>query len=247
MAPWSSITGVTGLFNAMIAPLADNFHLSGVLWYQGESNTGHAHNYAELLTSMIADWRQHLGASLPFIVVQLPEFGQLPSIPSDSGWARVRDAQQRVAKADALTGLAVTIGSADPSDLHPPNKRIVGARAAMVAVGLLRGNNVVTDGIVPSRVLLNDGEVTIQFSEEAWPLFVSGSATPMGFELCDKRRQCRYASARLDQNQIVLDASTIDTPAEVRHAWADAPLVNLHGAQDIPVSSFRLAVEDGSN
>jgi hypothetical protein len=35
----------------------------------------------------------------------------------------------------------------------------------------------------------------------------------------------------------------VENAAEVRHAWADAPLVNLFGG-DLPVSSFRLPVGD---
>jgi len=241
MTPWSSITGVTGLFNAMIAPLSD-FGVGGVLWYQGESNTGRAHDYETLLATMVDDWRERFGKQLPFIVIQLPEFGSLPDGPGDSGWARVRDAQQQVAAADPLTGLVVTVGSADPSDLHPPNKRVVGKRSAAVAHGLLLGGDVVTDGIVPLRAVLMDKEVTVHFADTGMPLFVSGAAAPSSFELCDNHGDCRYVTARLQQNRIMLDASDVAEPAEVRHAWADAPVINLYSAQGLPVSSFRLPI-----
>lgn len=243
MTPWSSITGVTGLFNAMIAPLS-GYGLSGVLWYQGESNTGRAHSYENLLALMISDWRQSLGELLPFIVIQLPEFGPLPGIPTDSGWARIRDAQQRVAAADPLSGLVVTVGSADASDIHPPNKRIIGVRAASVARGLVPGNDEVTDGIVPLRALRMGQEVTVHFVDTGMPLFVSGAATPAAFELCDDLGACHYVEARLEQNRVLLNASDMAEPVEVRHAWANAPIINLHGAEGLPVSSFRLPVEN---
>lgn len=242
MTPWSSITGVTGLYNAMIAPL-DEFALSGVLWYQGESNTDRAKNYETLLTTMIADWRRSLGENLPFIIIQLPEFGTLPDGPGESGWAGIRNAQQRVAIVDPLSGLVVTVGSGDPLDIHPPNKRQVGVLAAAVARGLLPGGDEVVDGIVPLRASLSGSEVTVSFADEGMPLMVSGAANPTAFELCDDQGACRYVSAHLDQNRVVLDSSKLSEPAEVRHAWADVPLINLYSSQGIPVSSFSLPID----
>jgi sialate O-acetylesterase len=51
-----------GLFNAMIAPLTP-YPIRGVIWYQGESNTGpdRAPLYARLFQTMIRDWRRAWG------------------------------------------------------------------------------------------------------------------------------------------------------------------------------------------
>jgi sialate O-acetylesterase len=56
-APWESTGGQTTIYNAMIAPL-EPYTLRGVLWYQGESNTEDAGNYAKLMTAWMADWRK---------------------------------------------------------------------------------------------------------------------------------------------------------------------------------------------
>jgi len=242
MAPWESITGLAGLYNAMIAPLR-GLSLAGAFWYQGESNAGRADSYETLLGAMIADWRADFGPDLPFLVVQLPNFGALPAGPHDSGWAGVRDAMRRVAEADPLTGLVVTLDSADRTDLHPPNKRIVGQRAAAVARGLLDGGAELTDGIVPLRAERRRDEVIIHFADEGQPLRVAGSAGPAGFELCGADG-CRYAAARLDDGRVVLDASAVPGATKVRYAWADAPIVNLFGAEELPLGSFRLAIEN---
>src|SRR5438876_592589 len=47
-APWESVSGLTSIYNAMIAPLLP-YGLRGVLWYQGESNAGEADHYRALL------------------------------------------------------------------------------------------------------------------------------------------------------------------------------------------------------
>lgn len=50
----------------MINPLR-KLSFKGVLWYQGESNTGRPDKYEALLTSMIQDWRDKLeNKDLPF-------------------------------------------------------------------------------------------------------------------------------------------------------------------------------------
>jgi sialate O-acetylesterase len=246
MAPWESITGLTGLYNAMIAPMR-GFGFAGALWYQGESNAGRAHSYEGLLGAMIADWRSELGASIPFLVVQLPNFGALPDEPHESGWALLRDAQQRVAAADPLTGLVVTLDSADRTDLHPPNKRIVAARAVAAARGLLTGSGERVDGILPSGAYREGNRVMVEFDPKGQPLRVVGAAAPAAFELCGPDTGCRYANAVLDDGRIRVDASSVPNATEVRYAWADAPLVNLFGAEDLPVGSFRLKIGNRSD
>ena len=46
-----------GVYNGMIYPLR-NYSIRGVLWYQGESNTGHPYDYKELFETVINDWRK---------------------------------------------------------------------------------------------------------------------------------------------------------------------------------------------
>ena len=66
------------LYNAMIAPLG-KYGLRGVAWYQGEANAGldDARKYQALLAAWMADWRRQFDAPLPFLIVQLANFGKL--------------------------------------------------------------------------------------------------------------------------------------------------------------------------
>jgi sialate O-acetylesterase len=241
LAPWESITGLTTLYNAMIAPLK-GFGLGGAMWYQGESNTGRADQYQGLLQHLAADLRSTFRGDLPFIVVQLPNFGHLPAEPVDSGWARLRDAQQKMAAGDPLTGLVVTLDSADRTDLHPPNKRIVGERAAAVARALRQGSGELADGIVPLAARRHGDRIMVEFASAGGPLRTAGANSPGGFELCDSKGSCAYTSATITVDGVALDARDHPQATEVRYAWADAPLVNLFGATDLPVGSFRIEI-----
>ncbi|HLU06952.1 MAG TPA: sialate O-acetylesterase [Woeseiaceae bacterium] len=241
-APWESIGGLTGLFNAMIAPL-QGMRLTGALWYQGETNAGRPEPYAGLLEAMIEVWRERFG-SLAFLVVQLPTFGSLPSAPSESGWAAIRDAQQRVARADPETGLVVTIDAGDNFDLHPPNKPVVGRRAAAVARAMLFGEEGVVDGFAPSHVRRTGQEVIIELDPAVDALVVIGDSRPVAFELCtDEPPGCEYAEARLEGNRVVLTGPRVSEATRVRHCWADAPICNLYDKSGLPVASFESTIE----
>ena len=65
-------TTISTLYNGMIAPMVP-FALSGVLWYQGESNLlKQDPSYANKITVLINSWRAAWGRDLPFYYVQLP-------------------------------------------------------------------------------------------------------------------------------------------------------------------------------
>ena len=60
LIPWQTMTGYTGMHNAMIAPL-EGLQFKGAVWYQGESNTRRDAEYDEMLAAMIANWRRMFG------------------------------------------------------------------------------------------------------------------------------------------------------------------------------------------
>jgi sialate O-acetylesterase len=239
-APWEPIGGLSGLYNAMIAPLR-GVGLSSVFWYQGESNTGAAGQYRSLLEAMVAGWRGSLGDELPFIVVQLPMFGDMPSAPVESGWARVRDAQWQVARRDPLTGLSVALDAGDPADLHPANKSAVARRAADAAGVIVYGEAGMSDGFFPLEARRTARGVVLEFDPADDVPVVIGDRTPVAFELCGDDG-CRYAAARLDGENIVLGTDAAGWASHVRYCWADASICNLYGRSGLPVGSFELPI-----
>ena len=59
--------GPSNLFNAMISPLIP-LSIKGVIWYQGEFNSGGSgKEYATLFSRMITDWREN-GESVIFLL-----------------------------------------------------------------------------------------------------------------------------------------------------------------------------------
>jgi sialate O-acetylesterase len=122
----------TGLYNGMIAPLL-NCRIAGIIWYQGESDTGNPARYAEKLTALINDWRRHWG-DVPFIQTQIAYY----ALTGGGDWDLLR-AQQKLCLALPKTGLALAYDLGEYNDLHPQNKRDVGERLARIAMRLAYG------------------------------------------------------------------------------------------------------------
>lgn len=240
--PWEPLGGLGVAYNAMIAPIAP-YGFRGALWYQGESNTEDAAHYKTYLTELMADWRSLFGADLPFLVVQLPGFGPVPTdAPQESGWAALREAQRAAAVEDAHAGLAVTIDIGDRYDIHPPNKQEVGRRLARVARHIVYGEPVYPSGPVPLSAKLTKKNIIVDFGDIDKGLVALGAEKPIGFELCSAGGVCRYAEARLNGSHVALARGKGEKPARVRYCWADDPICTLYDSSGLPAGPFDIEV-----
>jgi sialate O-acetylesterase len=241
-APWEAITGLGTLYNGMLAPIG-RYNLRAALWYQGETNAGEPETYEALLTGMMADWRERFGAGLPFLIVQLPNFGARASGPTESGWARLRDAQRRAVTADAHAGLAVTIDLGDPNELHPPNKQDIGRRLARAARHVVYGEAIAPSGATVASAQRAGDEVVVTFANVEGELITYGADGPIGFELCGADAgSCRYANARLDGSRVHVSRAAMAQATRVRFCWADSPTCTLYDRSGLPVGPFELLV-----
>ncbi len=239
--PWLDITGVSTLYNGMIAPLA-GYDLRGIAWYQGETDAGQAAGYGQRLRGLMADWRGRFGADLPFLVAQLPDYGPPVSQPGASDWAALRDVQRRVVQQDPKAGLAVIIDIGQRTDPHPADKQDVGHRLALLARRLAYGEAVVASGPQPLVALRTGDRVMVSFAEVGSGLAVYGAARPVGFEACDSSDTCHFVDATAVKDQVALDVSGLGAVTKVRYAWADSPVVNLYNAEGLPATPFEIPV-----
>jgi sialate O-acetylesterase len=234
-SPWESVSGITGMYNAMISPIKP-LTPEGVVWYQGESNAEQSHNYKKLLTALITDWRSLFEQKLKFIIVQLPNYGAIATSPVESGWANIRNIQQRVALNDDLVGLSVTHDAGDDIDIHPKKKWIVGMRAARVAQAFNRKG--VADGVVPVVAGENKENVMLEFSP---PLsFDEEEKEVTGFSLCAEGKPCVFAKAVQTGSQIKVNLDAMPDAETVRYCWSDGGECGLKAVSGLPVSSFDL-------
>lgn len=227
--PWIPTSGLGTLANGMIAPIG-RIPLAGIAWYQSESNASDPPTYARLLPLLIEQWRARFDTRR-IAIAQLANFGPLNNSPRPSNWAELREVQRRVVAADPDSGLAVTIDVGDPYDIHPANKRTVGARLASAMDGA--GN-----AALPGVERANGGIAAIlTFKHD---LVLVGGAGPIGFEACSQA-ECRFVEARLAGRR------TVELPIEpdddaIRYLWANSPITNLFDEAGMPVTPFRMAL-----
>ena len=242
--PWEPVGGLSTLYNAMIAPLG-HFGFRAALWYQGESNTEEWQSYQVLLTGLMADWRRQFGADLPFLVVQLPNYGPRTSTPVESEWAGLREAQKEAVAHDPYAGLAVTIDIGDPQNLHPTNKQEVGRRLARAARHVVYGESIAPSGPVAIGAVHTDGKVVVDFRDVEGSLVTYSHESPIGFELCGEAPQsCKFADASLDGTRVELSESGGPWARRVRYCWADSPVCTLFDGARLPAGPFELVITE---
>ena len=223
----------TTLYNAVLHPLAP-YALSGIVWYQGESNTGNPQPYEQLLTMMIGNWRSlWQQPDLPFVVVQLANHMAPSDSPQNSNWARLREAQRLVAKKMGNVELASAIDLGETVDIHPLRKREVAERISLCFDRSVYKNKKVR--LMPEVVsAVSDGSsVTLTFDQPLRPC-----AELYEFEVADKDSRFQNATARADGNRVII-SSPVAQPCRVRHAWKDNPIrLNAYAETGLPVGPF---------
>ncbi|MBB4077678.1 sialate O-acetylesterase [Lewinella aquimaris] len=238
----------TLLYNAMIAPL-QNLPLTGVLWYQGESNAGpdDAEAYADRMRTLVTSWRKRFEREeLPFYWVQLANFRAPPTGPDEPGWAILRNSQTAALDLPG-TGQAVITDIGEADDIHPKNKWEVGRRLSLHALQNIYGKDVQASSPVAVNLEINGSTATVRFDEVGSGLTVVGDSTryPLVKSLTvrNARGEWQWAVGVLNQKKGTLTVVNPDGEeiTAVRYAWFDNPDdANLFSKEGLPVTPFEL-------
>ncbi len=236
-------------FNSMLAPVFP-FALRGVLWNQGEHNSGDRF-YADKLTALIADWRARArDPELPFIITQLCNWAtQEPG----QCFPLTREGQLRVSQTVPHTALVVTMDLADkagegghgndgpgPYEIHPKRKLEVGHRNALAARRLAYGEPIVSSGPVYRSCKPENGKLRIVFGSIGGGLVVKGPKL-VGFRVAGADRKFVPAEALIEGDAVVLSAATVAMPVAARYGFEQFvdPVCNLYNKEGLPASPFR--------
>lgn len=230
----------TALYNAMLAPLV-NYSIKGFLWYQGESNTGRAEEYAQLQPAMIRQWRKEWDqGNLPFLFVQLPNFMDVSYTPGESQWARFRESQSG-SLTEPNTAMVVAIDLGEWNDIHPDNKKAVGERLALAAWKLAyKENNIIYAGPQYRSAVINDNKITITFDHTGSGLMAIDDEPLSQFAIAGADKKFVWANAQIENDKVVVWSDRVAAPMYVRYAWADNPDgANLYNKEGLPAAPFR--------
>jgi sialate O-acetylesterase len=226
------------IWNGMVHPLL-KMPITGVIWYQGESNTNKPFVYRTLLKTLITDWRsQWQQGDFPFYIVQLANYKAPQSQPAeDSPWAMLRESQA-VACALLRTGLAVAIDIGEADTIHPPNKQEVGRRLSLLALHDVYGMDVDFAGPTFERMMIH-GQSAVLYFKHAQGLHTPDDQSVAGFAIAGENQKFHWAQGVIDGSTMVLTSKAVPKPVAVRYGWANNPKVNLYNQSGLPATPFR--------
>ncbi|HOX07919.1 MAG TPA: sialate O-acetylesterase [Planctomycetota bacterium] len=230
------------------------YAIRGVIWYQGEANASKdifKIGYARPLAALIGGWRRDWGqGDFPFLIVQLARIGfgpeqvhngKLPSAEQREivgDWSRVRDEQRRALAMVPGTGLAVSY-DLTTGMLHPPEKKPIGERLAVLARAQVYGEKVEGSGPLVESAKVEGNEVVLTFSHAEG--LAARDGEPRQFELrVQGQEKFAPAKARIDGTRVRLEAVGLAGPLDVRYACREWPDGNLYNAAGLPASPFEL-------
>ena len=235
------------LFNGMINAIIP-FTIKGVIWYQGEGNSGRHQNYMKLMNGLIKNWRDEWGlGDFPFYFVQLAPNGSLGQ-GNGTSQAFLREAQLRTMLSVKNTGMAVTLDIGSTITNHPPEKLLIGKRLAYWALAKDYGfNGLPHSGPVYESMKVKNNKVYVNFK------FAKNGVTSYGkplsgFEIAGEDKIFYSADALIDphwsagwENRSVLTLSNknVPNPLYIRYGWKNYIEGALYNVEGLPASSFR--------
>ena len=209
----------TTLYNAVVHPLAP-YAISGVVWYQGESNTGNPKPYADYLRKLMGGWRAlWQEPTLPFCIVQL--------------------AKRTVALQDLYAEMACLIDLGETVDIHPLRKKEAAERIGLCMDRLVY-NKKVQLSPQPISAEMQGSDVVITFDQ---PLLseIAGNVPELEVAGSDGHF-VNVDSSMVTGNKVSLK-SPVSAPVKVRYAWKDSPQAIFHSVTGLPVTPFEIFLQ----
>jgi sialate O-acetylesterase len=213
--------------------------IKGVLCYQGESNAQEierVNEYAALSALMISDYRNQWGnPKMPFYFVQLSSIdtvqykGQL--------WPNFRDEQRKMLQLIPNSGMAVTSDIGFRNDVHPTNKKDVGARLAQWALAKTYRQNIIHAGPLARNAKYKSGNLIVKFKNMRAFLSTSDDKSLRGFSIDGKND----VPASIRNKRVIIPLT--EKPETIYYGWKSFTDANLINSEKLPASTFKLEVE----
>lgn len=222
------------IFNGMIAPVI-KFDFAGVIWYQGESNTGTYQGYSTTFTGMIGSWREMAQKNLPFYYVQIAPYAY-----SGVNTGALLQEQQTRTLGLGNTGMVVITDLVDDvKNIHPENKKDVSLRLANLA--LAKTYHLTLTGYqspIFQRMEIRKNEISLYFDHAEDGLVIKGK-TATEFFIAGEDKVFQPAEVKVVGNKIIVKNKKISQPVAVRYGFGNTSIGNVFSKSGLPVTPFR--------
>lgn len=221
-------------WNGMLSPIT-SYAIAGVIWYQGENNTGTSGTYTRLFTAMIEGWRHAWRRELPFYFVQIAPY----HYREQNVGALLREAQWQSSRYPN-TGMVVTTDLvSNVYDVHPANKHDVGARLADWALGETYQQPAAPykNPSYQSHVI-HQHKMVLSFAQATEGLTIHGKTVTELF-IAGNDKVFYPAKSSIKKNTLLVWNEAVKDPVAVRYGFSNAATGNLFSNNGLPVIPFR--------
>jgi sialate O-acetylesterase len=208
--------------------------VSGVIWYQGESNAHNAEHYKNAFPALVNSWRSTFNnPEMPFY------FAQLSSINRPS-WPYFRNIQRQLSLSVANTATVVTSDLGDSLNVHPKRKREVGERFAKLALAKVYGQKLEYSGPEVLGFNQTGNQIRIQF-DHASQLKTSDGLHLREFEIENQYGIFEPVNASVVGKEVII-LTQIKDVQKIRYGWNPFSRGNLVNEAGLPASTFEMEI-----
>lgn len=229
-----------GLFELMLKPIVP-YTVSGVIWYQGESDEYFSEHYEAAMKAVIRCWRDCWKETIPFIMVQLASFEVMAEYLD---FVAIRAAQERIARTVENTYLVTAMDVGMRYDIHPKHKKPVGTRLALQALDKIYGRHICADSPTVSSARIAGSDVVITMKHCCGSLAVRGEKAQTFTVRCDGKETEDYSVlAEGEEIRVHCPAVACAKVVEVdfcQKAWCE---LNIYSGAGLPVLPFCVKID----
>ncbi len=238
------------LWNEMVEPWTP-FAIRGFIWYQGCSNAGDGHGYADKMQALYNGWsKEFKNPGLKLYFVQLAPWGY-------DKIATIQEGQAIFAAAEKNAGMAVINDRGNLSDIHPNDKETVGQRLALLALKRDYGfDDIKADSPTLKNWKIDGDKFVLSFNDvETWYLYNADWAVTSGFEIAGadgkfvpaiienlkiKSTKPYRSSGVIAGKDLVVRAEGVAQPKKLRYLFSRPWYGALHNEVDLPLGAFHI-------
>ncbi len=210
------------------------YRFKGVIWYQGESNAEQTDVYKAMFKMMVKTWRSDFKNDFPFYFVQLTSREDRPA------WSEFRNVQRELLDEVSNSKMVVITDVGDRQDTHAKNKKPVGDRLAILALGntYKKGSNY--ESPIFDTIIFKDGDYYVSFKGCFKGLKTIDGKEIVGFEISKDNINFENITPTVQGNFVKFKLPQIfENQFFIRYAWEPYTEANLISGNGLPVSTFK--------
>ena len=245
-SPWpqpagrKSVFRPSGCYYTMIKQIFP-YTLSGVLYYQGETDAENPEYYYMLMEALIRDWRKNFeNKELYFVITQLPMYIDKDA-EDDYSWATIRADQLSIYENIRNVSLLSLADCGEYGNIHPTDKKTPGTRMGDLVLETYFNRDTMGKAMYPSEIYKDFDKIVIECNNTYGRIIVddiSDNDYVAEFEVAGLDGEFKKCGYSISEENIILQGDFVKSAMKVRYAWCNYGKVKIYNGAHIPLIPF---------